>query len=58
MTPKRQSENKEEKLVGSILSVWSILQTRVHPSGRETAVLCLKTVVQLAKWRKLLERGD
>lgn len=24
---------------------------------RETAILCIKTVVKLAKWRKLLERG-
>lgn len=37
------------------MSVWNLLQTKGHPPGRETAVLCLKIVIKLAEG-KLLER--
>lgn len=40
------------------MSVWNILQTKGHPPGRETAVLCIKMVIKLAEGRKLLERGE
>lgn len=58
MTQKRQLENKLRKVGGSILSVWSTPQTKGHPPGKETAVLCIRTVIKLAEWRKLLERGE
>ena len=58
LTQKRQLENKDEKLVGSILSVWSVPWTKGHPPGRERAVLCIKIAIKLAKWRTLLERAE
>lgn len=58
MTQRRQLENKLGKVGGSILGMWGTPQTKEHPPGRETAALCIKTVIKLAEWRKLLERGE